>query len=198
MNENNWENDKKLIERWQNGDEQAFDEIYKRNKAKVESALIRKLGISREIAEDMFHEAMEILWGKRYVFIVKGLISTYLIQVALYKAIDELRKRGKTVRLEDVDLEDLEKTNFEWDKEELTSDFFVGETEIINPILHEALDLMTKKPCNKILQLYYVYKLKLEEIAKKLGMNDSYIRRRKGECEEHLKEIYEKLKKDNQ
>lgn len=200
MNIDPWYNDRQLVKSWQSGNEKAFNEIYKQNLKKVTGKLVRELGITEELAEEMFDDAMIVLHQKKETFIVKGRLSTYLYEVAKNKSIDEQRKPinrmtyslDKLPRIVSEDDDDF--GNYEWEKDDFESDSFTNETEIMDSIVQKALNIIDRKACKEILVLRYWNALKLAEVAVKLNLDYAYTRKRAAECEKHIKEIVQKLK----
>lgn len=202
MTKDPWENDQQLVKRWQNGDESAFNEIYRQNANKVKGFLTQRYNISSlEIVEDMFIEAMLALHQRKHTYQVTGLISTYLCRIIKNKYIDELRKLSKDFII--VPFDSLLKSNDEdespeWEEDETNPTAFMYDTKEEDVILHEALNLMEKSLCKEIFLLQYWHGLTLKEIALKLNLNESYVRRRVKVCEKHLKEIMEQLRNQEQ
>lgn len=206
MPEDSWQKDRLLIERWQNGDDQAFDEIYLQNFSKVEARLVKNLGISSELAEEMFGDAMIVLHQKKQTFIVEGLLSTFLYVIAKNKSIDELRKSQNKMSRGWVNLEDwqrstenLDETEINvlgWSKSAFNFQTFYHDTDEEDPILAQALQMIRETVCGRIFHLQYWEGMILKEVAHNLNMNESYIRRKVKECERELKKIIEQLRKE--
>lgn len=199
MNIDPWRNDRQLIKRWQDGDNKAFKEIFRQNVKKVTWKLVQDLGITHELAEEMFDDSMMVLHQKKETFTVKGRLSTYLYEVAKHKSIDEQRKPINQIMqsfeyLPRVVLDDDDFGNYEWGQEDFETNSLIDKTETIDIILHKALNLIDKKPCKEILVLRYWNELKLAEVAVKLSLDYGYTRKRAAECEKYIKEIVQKLK----
>lgn len=201
MNKDSWENDRRLIERWQNGDESAFEEIYRQNAKKVKDFLTQRYNISPpEIAEDLFDEAMLALHQRKHTYQVTGLISTYLCRIIKNKYINELRKLPKDfiiVPLDSLSKSHDEDESWEWEKDETHSVDFKYDTDDADMIVQQALSLMKSSLCKEIFLLKYWNGLTLKEIAIQLDRNESYVRRRINECAKLLKEIIEQLISQN-
>jgi RNA polymerase sigma factor (sigma-70 family) len=189
MTKNTFENDKKLIEDWQKGDDKAFEAIFKQNNNKVIRSLCRNLGVSVEMAEEAFNEAMVVLHEAKYKFEIRSLLSTYLYQVASHKCIDERRKPPHKISQQSTEIttvEDFTKLDHLLSE---SPDFYE------DMILQRAFEQLEPKPCKEIFILQYWHQQRLNDIAKQLNRNESYIRRRVKECEQYLKVLVEQLKK---
>ncbi|NIJ52295.1 RNA polymerase sigma factor [Dyadobacter arcticus] len=194
MAKEHWQKDLQLINAWQNGNERAFAEIYKQNYVKVKGALVQNLGISAEMAEEMFDEAMIVLNEKKRTFILEGLLSTFLYKIAKNKSIDELRKGQVKMLKNSIDLDDAEAEINDWSSQTFDHTTFAFDTEEADKILRQALHIMDGSICGNIFNLQYWGRLKLKDVAENLQMNESYIRRKVKECERKLKETVEILR----
>ncbi len=84
--------DKELLEKIQQGDNQAFRELIKKNKTLVFKTVLGFVH-DRDTAEDLTQEVFIKFWEKRHDFELKGKISTWLYRVAVNTAINFNRKK---------------------------------------------------------------------------------------------------------
>lgn len=193
-------NDRQLIERWQNGDDSAFNIIYRQNAPKLKAFLKNRFpGASSEDLDDMVDETMLALLENKYRYKSDARISTYLYRIMSNIYIDKLRRDATgpaIIHFEDIVALGTEDESPEWEEEERAD--FQYDTNEADTILHQALELMGKSVCREIFQLQYWNKLTLKEIAIVLKLNETYVRRRVKICEKQLKKIVEQLRKENE
>jgi hypothetical protein len=79
------EDDFSLIRRVAAKDRQAFESLYQRYYLQLMGYLVKFLG-RRELAEDVVHEVMVVVWNEASRFRYTSLLSTWLFGIAYYKA----------------------------------------------------------------------------------------------------------------
>jgi RNA polymerase sigma-70 factor (ECF subfamily) len=100
-------NNEELIERFQEGEKGAFEEIYNRYWLKLYSLALTQIG-TKEEAEDLIHNLFESLWKKRTELSIRNL-TTYLIasvkylSVAYIKSQINLRKYQEYLIFQEID-----------------------------------------------------------------------------------------------
>ena len=82
--------DRDLVERWQGGDEKAFEELIKRHESRVFRLLYRMMG-SREDAEDLTQETFLSLHRHGHRFRAEARFSTFVYRVAANAALNRRR-----------------------------------------------------------------------------------------------------------
>lgn len=96
-----------LVQRFQEGDLKAFEEIYDRYWLKLYSLAYAQIG-TREEAEDLIHNLFESFWKKRNELVIRNL-TTYLIAsvkyltVAYIKSQINLRKYQEYLIFQEID-----------------------------------------------------------------------------------------------
>jgi RNA polymerase sigma-70 factor (ECF subfamily) len=96
-----------LVQRFQEGDLKAFEEIYDRYWLKLYSLAYAQIG-TREEAEDLIHNLFENFWKKRNELVIRNL-TTYLIAsvkyltVAYIKSQINLRKYQEYLIFQEID-----------------------------------------------------------------------------------------------
>ncbi len=86
--------DSELVERWQAGDEGAFETLVRRHERRVFRLLLRMLG-SREEAEDVAQEAFLSLHRHGHRFRRESRFSTFVYRVATNAALNRRRALGR-------------------------------------------------------------------------------------------------------
>jgi RNA polymerase sigma-70 factor (ECF subfamily) len=86
--------DRELVERWQAGDEKAFEELIERHEKRVYRLLYRMMG-SREDAEDLTQETFLSLHRHGHRFRAEARFSTFVYRVAANAALNRRRSLGR-------------------------------------------------------------------------------------------------------
>lgn len=84
-----------LVERWQAGDQRAFEDLVRRHERRVFRLLLRMLG-SREEAEDVAQEAFLSLHRHGHRFRREARFSTFVYRVAANAALNRRRTLGRS------------------------------------------------------------------------------------------------------
>lgn len=92
--------DEDLMERFKDGDEAAFTELYKRYNRRVYAYAIKMVG-STEMAEDVFQEIFIRVARKRHHF-KQGNFAAWLFAIARNLALNALRDRPEHVAFDEV------------------------------------------------------------------------------------------------
>ncbi len=87
--------DAELVERWQAGEEAAFEALVRRHERRVFRLLLRMLG-SREEAEDVAQEAFLSLHRHGHRFRRESRFSTFVYRVAANAALNRRRSLGRS------------------------------------------------------------------------------------------------------
>jgi len=87
--------DRELVDRWQAGDQQAFEKLVRRHEKRVFRLLLRMMG-SREEAEDVAQETFLSLHRHGHRFRSEARFSTFLYRVAANAALNRRRTLGRT------------------------------------------------------------------------------------------------------
>jgi len=86
--------DAELVQRWQSGDERAFEDLVRRHERRVFRLLLRMLG-TREEAEDVTQEAFLSLHRHGHRFRREARFSTFVYRVAANAALNRRRTLGR-------------------------------------------------------------------------------------------------------
>jgi RNA polymerase sigma-70 factor (ECF subfamily) len=88
------EADRDALARYLNGDERAFEELVIRYEAKVRHVAFGVLR-DRELAEDVAQETFLTAYRKAKSYRGEGTVRSWLFRIAVRRALDELRRRGR-------------------------------------------------------------------------------------------------------
>jgi RNA polymerase sigma factor (sigma-70 family) len=175
--------DQEYLEGIRNDNPAAQKTFYEDHKALVKG-VVYKYDSSGEIKfEDHYQDVMIILWTKIKTGQLSKLtakLSTYMHRVAYNLLLYKMRKTGKTVSLEGIDVP-LE-----------------AEGPDLNQLEFLALDLMDhmRPPCNEIIADWYLNQLSYEEIAEKHKYkNANTAKKKKGDCLTKVRAAAEELLK---
>ena len=86
--------DRELVERWQAGDEKAFEELIDRHQSRIYRLLYRMMG-NREDAEDLTQETFLSLHRHGHRFRAEARFSTFVYRVAANAALNRRRSLGR-------------------------------------------------------------------------------------------------------
>ncbi len=149
--------------------------------------MIRHNGGNSQDAEDIFQEALIILCRKvrDTDFVLTAKLSTWLFSVCRYLWKDELKKRGQPMP---GDPETLYAPRGEVMPEEAM------EKEHVARLAESVLSELGER-CRELLLLYYTQRLKLKEIAVRMGYSsESTAKNQKYKCLEGAKNKMKELK----
>lgn len=162
-----------LIERAQQQDESAFDQIVELYADKLYNYIVRMLGNSQD-AEDVLQEVFLRAYQGLPQFDGRASLSTWLFRIATNLCIDHYRKqerRVKTVSLYRERADDSEDENEEWEFPDMqTPDPMQA---VLDKELQEVVERAVQELSPKlktILLMYDVEGLSYEEIAQALGI----------------------------
>ncbi len=180
--------DQDLVERWQQGEEAAFEELISRHERRVYRLLYRMMG-NKEDAEDLTQETFLSLHRYGHRFRAEARFSTFVYRVAANAALNRRRSLGRRrARIEKLKTrqaagDDL--PSAPRDPEDST----LG-TELSGHV-REALDRLSPSLRMPVI-LYDIEGLAYGEIAKVLGIAEgtvkSRIHRARQALRDHLKE----------
>lgn len=173
--------DQEVIQHLRDGQRtKAFQRLY-RYFPKVKG-MIKQYGGSSVDAEDVFQEALIVLCRKSTDpnFTLTASLDTYLYSVCRFTWSDELKKRKRIPPVElSKPIADVE------------SDY--AEHESRYKLAESAFNQLGDK-CKEILQLFYITKMNMTDIAEKLGYgSEQSARNQKYKCLETSRGIYHQM-----
>lgn len=186
MKKNFFTDEQSIIQGIKSNNSMAITLAYKKYYPSIAN-FIRLNGGNNDDAKDIFQEAMMILYYNlnKENFKLTCQLSTYLYSISRNLWLTELRRLNKT----DQAIEDLDQ--FIGDEETQIEE---AEKKIIaQKKLKLCLDALGD-PCKSILISFYIDKLSMHEIAKKMGYtNAENAKNQKYKCLMRLKKIFQKL-----
>jgi RNA polymerase sigma-70 factor (ECF subfamily) len=181
-------NDNDYLPRIKNNDTKVIGELYKLYRDDfVRFIKSRFFTLDSERIEDAYAEAFHALYrnvqnGK--LVKLTGTLKTYLFQIGLYKAIDEINRKKKLRGEELIDYKPTE--------EMLQLDYFEEDDEEIIKIreLNETVGQM-KEPCSTLLRLFWFERKRDSEILPLTSFASvDVVKVKRSRCMKKLKEDY--------
>lgn len=159
-------------------EDKAFLALYKH--FSMIKKMIASKGGKTEDAEDVYQEALILLYKKvtETDFMLTSKLSTYLYSIARFLWQDELKKR-KTYQMVEFD------SNIDKEDEDSFNEMLAKENRIK---LAEKIVAELGERCRELLLLFYSGKMKLKEIALKMGYSsENTAKNQKYKCIEAAK-----------
>lgn len=152
-------------------DNPAVVEAFYENHKDVVRGVVYKYDGTKEIQfDDHYHDVMVIVWNKirtRELNDLTARLSTYVYSVAYNLLMYKLRKSGKTVPLDGVEVA-AEAKSVNLDRLEILA------LELLNRL---------RPPCSEILTDWYINQMSYEQIAAKHKYkNENTAKKKKGDC----------------
>lgn len=175
-----------LFERLKKRDESAFLHLYQRCKGEFIPWIRNRFRLSQEESSEIFQLTMVTFYENvinNRITILTSSLKTYLYSIGKYKALEALRKKGRSQPLEIHGESD-------------DADFIPDDNEVIDDeerryeVMEESLRKLGT-PCSDILTQFYFHKASLRELKEKLGYgSEESIKSQKFKCMERLRRIY--------
>lgn len=181
-------NDETLISRLKKGDRDALKDIYLNFKSEF-FRFSSRYDIEDEVLEDIYQDAIIILWEKAQMGKIDNLtctIKTYLFSIAKYMIYDYSRKSSKIM----FSLDDYVLDNY--DQETVEEMRYDGD---LNPYQLKLLNNFKKlgDKCREVLSLFYYRGFTIDEIMEDQGYeNKNVVKSQKSRCLKSLKELIRK------
>lgn len=163
--------DAKSIQQIKNGDEDAFHELYRLHRDSFLDWVSFSYSISKEDSKDIYQETFLILWRNIHegrLTELSSSIKTYIYSVGKHLAINFIKKYGRTVTSEPVELINLSYHPFE----------MADDREHNRKLIEENLSKLAEKD-RKILELYYMDGKDMKTIAKEMGYKNADVAKKK-------------------
>jgi RNA polymerase sigma factor (sigma-70 family) len=157
----------------------ALHEIYETNYNSIFAMVVRNSG-SSEDAKDVFQEGVIELYKNIHSKKYRGhsLLTTYLYSICKFIWLKKLRKKKKTIELEQV------AKAYPYDDDQ---HLMIDRSKAV--IISELFDQLGET-CKTILTLFYYERQSIEEILKQTGFKDEQnVRNKKYKCMKALKAI---------
>lgn len=164
-------NDIRIIQRIKEGDEKAFHDLYRAHREAFLDWAHFTYSVSREDAKDLYQEAFVILWRNIHEGRLSELTSTvktYVFSVGKHLTINFVKKQGRAVTSEHLELINLSYHPFE-----MTED-----REHNRILIQENLSKLPEKD-RKILELYYMDGKDMKTIAQEMGYKNADVAKKR-------------------
>jgi len=157
-----------LFEKLRNGDETAFEVIYKRYAPRL-FYFVHEYVPNREIAEDIVQDSLMALWNKRSTLNDQTNLGAYLFTVAKNNCLYKLRDRRYKLKLfETADIDEPE-LNLNLEALSVLDTSFLTFIEI-EQIIEKTLEQLPLQ-CRVVFRLSRLEEKKNKEIADELGIS---------------------------
>ncbi len=150
--------DEALVEWIAEGDRRALETLYMRHHVRLYRLLLRRIG-RESVAEEMVNEVFLEVWRNAHRFEAKARVATWLIAIARYKALSELRRRTET-QLDDRVAAAIE--------DPADGPATTVERQNRRVILHRCLAKLSPQH-REVIHLVYYQEKKIEEVARFIG-----------------------------
>ncbi len=173
-----WKRDFHLLKKISQGDERAFEALYKTTSQKTFFYLLRRLG-GKDLAEDVLAETYTQVWKSAKKFRGQSSAGTWIIGIARNMAMKALRKTGPTVSIEERSepadenpsiLETMDRT-----------DFLAKAISRLSPDHREVLDLV------------FYCQMSYPEVSKTVGIPVNTVKTRVFHAKKRMGEIFRSM-----
>jgi RNA polymerase sigma-70 factor (ECF subfamily) len=166
--------DGELVQRWQSGDEGAFEDLVRRHEQRVFRLLLRMLG-NREEAEDVTQEAFLSLHRHGHRFRREARFSTFVYRVASNAALNRRRTLGRN-RNRIGELEVRQKAGFDLPSGPRDPEDAAAGSEAQERVQEALLDL--PPDLRVAVVLYDIEGQSYQEVARVLGIPEGTVKSR--------------------
>jgi RNA polymerase sigma-70 factor (ECF subfamily) len=172
---------KKTIERYRKGDQEAFRLIYENTSSLIYNAAY-KIILNEEDARDIAHDTYVTAFEKRTSFKEESTIATWLYRIAVNKALNFIKRKKRTLTDNTI---------------EGSSDMSAISENEKNEELHMLKELLERVPEDQriCVQLRDIQQLSYEEISATLKINIGTVRSRINRGRQQLASMYAEQKK---
>jgi RNA polymerase sigma factor (sigma-70 family) len=178
--------DQEYLEGIRNDNPVAQKDFYENYKDIVKGVVYKYDGSGEIRFEDHYQDVMMIVWSKiknGELSKLTAKLSTYLYRVAYNLLLHKMRKTGKNVPLEGIEIQ-AESDGPDLDKMEMLA------LELVDDL---------RPPCNEIIADWYLNQLSYEEIAEKHKYkNANTAKKKKGDCLTKARAVAEELLKSQE
>jgi RNA polymerase sigma-70 factor (ECF subfamily) len=176
-NKNHNHSDDELIAKIAGGNRLAMQVLYARHHTRVYRFLLRLLG-SHAVAEDLTSDVFLSVWRQAHRFEGRSAVTTWLLAIARYKALAELRRRPAALSEE----EHAQVADAADDPEVALQGKHRGE------ILRKCLELLSREQ-REIIDLVYYHEKSVQEVAGIVGIPGNTVKTRMFYARKRLAEL---------
>jgi RNA polymerase sigma-70 factor, ECF subfamily len=171
--------DEALIEKVAAGNRLAMQVLFARHHVRVYRFVLRMVG-NDAVAEDVTSEAFLSVWRQAYRFEARSAVTTWILAIARYKALAELRRRGEAPG----DEESADASDPADDPEVAFQNKHRGE------ILRRCLTQLSREH-REIIDLVYYHEKSVQEVAEILDIPGNTVKTRMFYARRKLSELLE-------
>jgi RNA polymerase sigma-70 factor (ECF subfamily) len=167
-----------LIERIAKGDKLAMKALFARHEVRVfrfALRLVRREDVAEDIVADTFLDA----WRQAPSFERRSSVSTWLMAIARFKALSELRKRGEAP----LDEEAAEAIEDEADTPEV-----IAQKKDKSAVLRTCIDRLSPEH-REVIDLVYYHDRSIEEVSRIVGAPENTVKTRMFHARKRLSEL---------
>lgn len=167
-----------LIERIAAGDKLAMKALYARHEARVfrfALRLVRRQDVAEDIVADTFLDA----WRHAPAFERRSAVGTWLLGIARFKALSELRKRGEAP----LDEEAADAMEDEADTPEVTA-----QKKDKGAVLRACIERLSPEH-REVIDLVYYHDKSVEEVSRIVGAPENTVKTRMFHARKRLSEL---------
>jgi RNA polymerase sigma-70 factor, ECF subfamily len=166
--------DLEVVKRIASGDKRALETLYSRHSGRTFKFLFR-LTADRAAAEDLAHDVFLEVWKAANRFEARSSVTTWILSIARYKALDARRKR-RTFTEHDLP-----------GRAEPTPEMTAMESSTGN-YMRECLDKLSEEH-REIIDLVYYHEMSVKEAGEILGIPEATVKTRMFYARKKLKEM---------
>ncbi len=166
--------DLEVVRRIAGGDKRALETLYTRHSDRTFKFLLR-LTANRAAAEDLTHDAFLEVWRSASRFEGRSSVTTWILSIARYKALDAMRKHRS---LTEQELPGRAEPTPEMTAIELSSNIF----------MRECLTRLSQEH-REIIDLVYYQEMSVKEVGEILGIPENTVKTRMFYARKKLKEM---------
>lgn len=170
--------DEALIEKVASGNRLAMQVLFVRHQARIYRFIVRLVGGDNALAEDLTSEVFLSAWRHAHQFEGRSAVATWLLAIARYKALGELRRRPEPISRE----EDVEITDPADNPEALFEIKHRGE------LLRKCLTRLSREH-REIIDLVYYHEKSVQEVAEIVGIPGNTVKTRMFYARRKLSEL---------
>jgi RNA polymerase sigma-70 factor (ECF subfamily) len=167
-----------LIDRIAKGDKLALKALFARHEVRVFRFALR-LVRREEVAEDIVADTFLDAWRQAPSFERRSSVATWLMAIARFKALSELRKRGEAA----LDEEAIEAIEDEADTPEI-----VAQKKDKSAVLRACIDKLSPEH-REVIDLVYYHDRSIEEVSRIVGAPENTVKTRMFHARKRLSEL---------
>ena len=171
--------DEALIEKVASGNKLAMQVLFARHHARIYRFILRLVG-NTAVAEDLTSDVFLSVWRQAHRFEARSAVSTWLLAIARYKALAELRRRPEAL----PDDESVDVSDPADDPEVAFGIKHRGE------ILRKCLTRLSREH-REIIDLVYYHEKSVQEVAEIVGIPANTVKTRMFYARRKLSELLE-------